>query len=399
MTGAPVRRRPKDRKQQILVRARDLFVEFGYPNVSMTMIAEQVGITASALYRHYANKADLLEAVVRDAFSAVRPTPAGVMMETVIERDIAVLMERPHLADLWSREVRYLPGDVRQEIRALMRTITRAYASLLQERRPGLAFGRAELLAWSMQSVLSCLGRDSVGLTNGEGPALVRGAARALLDVDLDTAAAGRAPRGAAARSPASRRERLLTAAARQFAVNGYQETSMGEIGAEAGVTGPNLYGYFDSKVELLRAVLERGTHALWLELEAALEDALEVGPGGDVALAAVVAGYVRLSRLWAGVRVNLVGEPDVIEEWRVAQREYVAEWVALLREVRPGLAPGQARALVQMALTVVSDLRHTPHLAQEPSFDDDVTAIALAILRAAPAAPVLTGAAPAGPA
>ena len=47
--AAAVRRRPKDRKQQILVQARDLFLGLGYPNVSMAMIADRVGITAGAL--------------------------------------------------------------------------------------------------------------------------------------------------------------------------------------------------------------------------------------------------------------------------------------------------------------------------------------------------------------
>ena len=49
--AAAVRRRPKDRKQQILAQARDLFLGLGYPNVSMAMIADRVGITAGGLYR------------------------------------------------------------------------------------------------------------------------------------------------------------------------------------------------------------------------------------------------------------------------------------------------------------------------------------------------------------
>jgi AcrR family transcriptional regulator len=79
----------------------------------------------------------------------------------------------------------------------------------------------------------------------------------------------------------------------------------MTSIGAEADVTGQNLYGYFDSKAALLRAVLDRGTHALWLDLDAALEAA----PDPAAALRAVIAGYVRLSRDWAGLRLDLIGD------------------------------------------------------------------------------------------
>ena len=86
--AAAVRRRPKDRKQQILVQARDLFLGLGYPNVSMAMIADRVGITAGALYRHYSTKADLLEAVVRDAFRTVTPPAEGLALDELIDREI-----------------------------------------------------------------------------------------------------------------------------------------------------------------------------------------------------------------------------------------------------------------------------------------------------------------------
>jgi AcrR family transcriptional regulator len=217
-----------------------------------------------------------------------------------------------------------------------------------------------------------------VRLPSAGGQMLVRGAARALPAVPLDDPAG---PRPAAGLAPVSTRERLLIAARRQFATVGYQETSMASIGAEAEVTGQNLYFYFDSKAALLRAVLVRGTHALWLELDAALETAADPA----AALRSVVAGYVRLSRDWAGLRVDLVGEPGLAEEFRSAQREYVAEWVALLRQVRPELSLAEARALVQITLTTASDLPRIWHLAQQPSFNAWLTSIAAAILASTP--------------
>jgi AcrR family transcriptional regulator len=376
--AAAVRRRPKDRKQQILVQARDLFLGLGYPNVSMAMIADRVGITAGALYRHYSTKADLLEAVVRDAFRTVTPPAEGMALDELIDREIAAVAGRSHMADLWSREVRYLPEQVRREIRAMMRETARAYLAPLQAGRPELVLAQAEMIAWSVQSVLSCLGRDSVRLPSAGGQALVRGAVRALPAVSLADPAG---PRPVAGLAPVSTRERLLIAARRQFATVGYQETSMASIGAEAEVTGQNLYFYFDSKAALLRAVLVRGTHALWLELGAALETAADPAS----ALRSVVAGYVRLSRDWAGLRVDLVGEPGLAEEFRGAQREYVAEWVALLRQVRPELSLAEARALVQITLTTASDLPRIWHLAEQPSFNAWLTSIAAAILASTP--------------
>ena len=63
-----IRRRPKDRKDQIVEAARQLIVARGYRNVSMADIAEAVGITAGALYRHFSNKAVLLGAVIDQSF-------------------------------------------------------------------------------------------------------------------------------------------------------------------------------------------------------------------------------------------------------------------------------------------------------------------------------------------
>jgi AcrR family transcriptional regulator len=377
--AAAVRRRPKDRKQQILVQARDLFVELGYPSVSMAMIAERLGITAGALYRHYATKAELLEAVVRDSFQTMARPAGGLSLAELIDREIAAVAGRPHMADLWSCEVRYLPEPVRREIRAVLRETARAYLPGLRGHRPEWTAAQAELVAWAIQSVLSGLGRDSVRLPSGNGTALVRGAARALPDVVLADEPAG--PRPAAGLAPVSTRERLLIAARRQFSTVGYQEASMAGIGAEADVTRPNLYFYFDSKADLLRAVIARGTHALWLELDAALAGTTDPA----VALDAAAASYVRLSRDWAGLRLDLVGDPGLTEEFRGIQREYVAEWVALLREIRPGLAAAEARALVQLTLTTVNDLPRIWHLAQQPSFDGWVTSIAAAILASGP--------------
>src|ERR1700761_4160791 len=233
--AAAVRRRPKDRKQQILVQARELFLELGYPNVSMAMIADRVGITAGGPSRHFAPKAALLEAVLRDAFRTLTPPAEGLALDELIDREIAAVAGRSNLADLWSREVRYLPEQVRRDIRAVMRETARAYLTPLKTIRPRLTLVQAEMIAWSIQSVLSCLGRDSVRLPPAGG------AVRALPTVPLADPAG---PRPAAGLAPVSTRERLLIAARRQFAAVGYQEASMASIGAAADVTGQNLYFY-----------------------------------------------------------------------------------------------------------------------------------------------------------
>ena len=54
-----------------------------------------------------------------------------------------------------------------------------------------------------------------------------------------------------------ARRAKILSAAVRAFAVDGYDNTSMDRIAALAGVTKPVVYDYFPSKQALFRTVLE----------------------------------------------------------------------------------------------------------------------------------------------
>ncbi|MBX5489148.1 MAG: helix-turn-helix transcriptional regulator, partial [Mycolicibacterium hassiacum] len=70
-----VKRRPKDRKKQILQQAVRLFTERGFHSVRLEEIAEAAGVTARALYRHYENKQALLTAAIitaQDEYQAVR---------------------------------------------------------------------------------------------------------------------------------------------------------------------------------------------------------------------------------------------------------------------------------------------------------------------------------------
>ena len=64
---AGIRRRPKDRKAQIARASAEAFSALGYHAVSMEAIASRVGISATALYRHYPSKYDLF----RDAVLAL----------------------------------------------------------------------------------------------------------------------------------------------------------------------------------------------------------------------------------------------------------------------------------------------------------------------------------------
>src|SRR3546814_8932053 len=55
-------------------------------------------------------------------------------------------------------------------------------------------------------------------------------------------------------------RARLLTAASRLFAVQGYDGTSVEAVATEAGITVPGMYKHFPTKASLLLEVARRAT-------------------------------------------------------------------------------------------------------------------------------------------
>ena len=53
-----------DTKENILKIALHLFAVNGYEAVSVSMIAEALGMTKGALYKHYKNKQDIFDCIV-----------------------------------------------------------------------------------------------------------------------------------------------------------------------------------------------------------------------------------------------------------------------------------------------------------------------------------------------
>jgi AcrR family transcriptional regulator len=72
---APSKARAAETRGRILDAAERLFAEQGFDRVSMPAIAEAAGITAGAIYRHFASKADLFFEVVRGAVAGTPVTP------------------------------------------------------------------------------------------------------------------------------------------------------------------------------------------------------------------------------------------------------------------------------------------------------------------------------------
>ncbi|MBI2701164.1 MAG: TetR family transcriptional regulator [Mycobacterium sp.] len=389
----PVKRRPKDRKQQILEQAVGLFTERGFHSVKLEDIAEAAGVTARALYRHYDNKQALLAEVIRagqDQYQSARrltdgqaePEPQPLHLE--LPNLIAAAVESRSLMVLWQREARYLNENDRAEVRRRINAIVAGIRDNVVLEVPGLGPQHAELRAWAVSSTLTGLGGHNLTLPADE-------LEKCLSQASL---AAARTPPVSELRplDPTtdddghdvlfSRYETLLATGARLFRAKGYPAVSTSEIGKGAGIAGPGLYRSFSSKQAILDALLRRLDE--WHSLECVR--AIRANPEAAQRLRGLVEGHVRLSLDAPDLVAVCVTElPHASGEVRdsylrnKADRESV--WADLIMALNPLTTVIEARLLIAAAITLIEDVARTWHLTRYAGVADEITALALAIL------------------
>ena len=78
-------RKPKGqghaRRAEILAAAERIFVEHGYEGATIRKIADEVGLSSTALYMHFAEKGEILHEIFRQAFAALLELNMAVMAE------------------------------------------------------------------------------------------------------------------------------------------------------------------------------------------------------------------------------------------------------------------------------------------------------------------------------
>ncbi len=88
------------RKEQIVNAARKLVIEVGSENVTVRRIAEEVGFTEAAVYRHFKSKKDILYLLVENIEKSLlsdlttRENRNGDVLETVLLRHLSSIEMR-----------------------------------------------------------------------------------------------------------------------------------------------------------------------------------------------------------------------------------------------------------------------------------------------------------------
>jgi AcrR family transcriptional regulator len=185
-------------------------------------------------------------------------------------------------------------------------------------------------------------------------------------------------------------RDRVLREAARLFARRGFHGTTIEDLGAACGISGPALYKHFASKDEVLAQLLV-GISQQLLE-------------GGRSVVAAAAGPVEAVGALVASHAEFATSQPDLIRvqdrdlanlsataarRVRALQRAYVEVWVEALQRVRAGLPAELARIEVHALFGL---LNSTPHSGTTAATRERLVAMALRALDApGPVSPAAT--------
>jgi AcrR family transcriptional regulator len=380
-SGDAVRRRPKDRKAQIAQASAEAFSALGYYGVSMEAIASRVGISATALYRHYSSKYELFRDAVLSLgqqlveCTAFADDTATGNPEQTVHRLVAALvdtaMANRESGGLYRWEGRYLRGDDQATLIAQMRTVHRRIQRPLRKIRPELTSRQRWTLSTAVLSVIGSIVDHRAKLPAIQVRALLAELAHAVLVAELPDAedtAEDRTP-SASAVVETPKYEALLNESMRLFNMKGYRDTSMEDIATAVGMPASGIYKYFSGKSDILAAAFRRAADRLSAELSTIVNTV----PDHVDALTTVIDAYVtrsfdqpELDYVYYTERLNMTQADQKI--LRNLQRSTVESWVELVVSVRPEWTPGQARFAVHAAMSLVIDIgrlmryQNSPH-------------------------------------
>lgn len=369
-----VRRRPRDRKAQIVKASADAFSALGYHAVSMEEIASRVGISAAALYRHSPGKYELFRDAVfglgqqlvdgTDIAGQDREDAAALLADTV-DAVVDIAIANRTSGGLYRWEGRYLNKEDQAILNAQIALVNRRLQGPLIRLRPELTSRERWTLSSAALSVIGSVTDHRASLPAGEMKGLLAGLGSAVLTATLPAPFESSEPNPLAPSASGSggKYEMLLHESLLLFHKKGFRETSMEDIAAAVGIQASGIYRYFPGKADLLVASYRRSADRVSGDVSSVL--AAESDP--EEALARLIDLYVarsfrepEIAYVYYAERGNL---PDADRaSIRHIQRSTVDEWARLLSEARPEFSRAQATFAVHAAFGLVVDLGRLVH-------------------------------------
>ncbi|MFI1928053.1 TetR/AcrR family transcriptional regulator [Streptomyces sp. NPDC020377] len=164
----PARPVPRTRRAEILAASVPLFARDGFSSVTNGQIAEAVGLTPSALYRHYPGKIDILAAACLQAAGLLAQGVEQSLREVVGPHDAVVALaatyvaysfEHTELNSVAEAELAGLPAGLRRPVVLAQRDHIAVWEQQLRLARPELDPRQARVLVHSGFGVVVEAGR------------------------------------------------------------------------------------------------------------------------------------------------------------------------------------------------------------------------------------------------
>jgi AcrR family transcriptional regulator len=110
----------KSKKEHILDTALDLFAERGYEATPTSLIAKEAGVSEGLIFKHYLNKANLLEEVIKAGYRRITDKSKGLAMETEPEKLINSVLDMPQRLvederNFWRMQFRLVDEEIAQK--------------------------------------------------------------------------------------------------------------------------------------------------------------------------------------------------------------------------------------------------------------------------------------------
>ncbi len=385
MTAEPIAAtRPRNRKQLIVEAAGRVFSERGYHAASMEGIAAAVGITATALYRHFPNKyalfAECANVMADRLVATLDELPPQADPAEVLGAVTRVAVEHRASGGLYRWEARYLDAADRRLLKGKFAHVVARATDAVRREHP---------LPDVQLRTVAALG--AIGSITQHHNSIAR---RRLEDVLLASALrvassapapAVRTPRPVdlpAQPVPRTRRAQILAAAIPLFARDGFAKVTNGQIAEAVGIAPSALYRHYATKTDILVAACLQAAGLLAQAVEQSLGEVTEPRDA-VVALAAAYVGYsFEHTALTSVAAAEVAGLPDDLRQPLIlAQREHIAVWEQQLLLARPELDPRQARVLVHAGFGVVVEAGRHVHWQDSPEQREGVTALVVRAL------------------
>ncbi|CAN5788080.1 TetR/AcrR family transcriptional regulator [soil metagenome] len=366
MAATAAARRPRDRKEQIVGAAADLFARHGFGAVSIDEIGAAVGVTGPAIYRHFRSKDALLAAVLARSVDVVGSATDSAFAErdgsldAVLQATIGAVLAHPELMAAYVRERPSLTPDAAAALEPLERASSRRWADAIRRDRPDLGRARIAVRQGAVVGAVSAAALARRDLTDAALAALLADSTLAVLLAEPRPPDEVAAP-GWSVRE--TRRQTILRVALGLFETRGYGGVGIDEIGEAAGTSGPAIYRQYASKAAILVDAFEEAGQRVAVAVDDALREASSAADGLD-----------RLSRSYAAVALDntaliTVTEREALslperEQPRIERRARAIRdgWAAAVGELRPDLAEAEVRTLVRTVFSLINAAARAAH-------------------------------------